>query len=139
MGLAAAALMIVALGIPALVPPVPLRMQSATFATDIDRETLALSGTLGTAVEASALAGRVVIHVEVFAPGAVPTRVHLEWTRDGVPVRTSRDVDILAHEGRFRVWDALRPEGGTVPPGRYRVTLKTSTGRIFGVASLHVR
>lgn len=138
-GLAGAALLVVALGVPSLVPPVPLRMQSAAFASDIDRETLALSGTLGATVEASALQGRIVVRVEVFAPGSVPARVTLEWTRDGVSIRTSRDVEIVAHQGRFRVWDALRPEGGAIPPGRYRVTLRTANGRIFGVTSLDVR
>lgn len=138
MGLAAAAILVVAVGIPSLVPPVPLRMQSVTFASGIDRQTLALTDSLDGSVEAAAVAERLVVLVEVFAPASIPTRVHLDWTRDGEPVRTSRDVEIVAHEWRFRVWDSFHPENGAVSPGRYRVTLKTSTGRIFGVASLDV-
>ena len=47
-GLVLAALVLVgmAVGVPALVPPVPLRLERATFATDIDRDSLTLTDTL---------------------------------------------------------------------------------------------
>ncbi|MBT8405669.1 MAG: hypothetical protein KJP18_17565, partial [Gemmatimonadetes bacterium] len=98
MGLAAAGIFIVALGIPAVVPPVPLRMQAGTFSTGIDRETLAVPDTLARNVPSTAVDDVLVIVVEVFAPGTVPTTVRLEWARNGEPLRRSRDVDILAHE-----------------------------------------
>lgn len=138
MGLAAAAILTVALGVPSVVPPVPLRMQSATFSNDITRETLTLGDTLSGSVAADRIGTRLVVLVEVFAPGSVPTTVRLEWERDGEIVKTSRDVSIVAHEWRFRVWDAWLPEGGRVPPGRYVVTLRTATGRIFGMTELEV-
>lgn len=138
MGVAAAAILGVALGVPGVVPPVPLRMQNAAFSNDIERESLALGDTLEGTVAADRIGDRLVVLVEVFAPGSVPTTVRLEWTRDGEPIHRSRDVEIVAHEWRFRVWDAWLPDGGRVPPGHYVVTLRTSTGRIFGVTELDV-
>ncbi len=138
MGLAATAILVVAVGVPSLVPPVPLRMQGASFSNDIDRETLALGDTLDGTVSPERIGSRLVVLVEVFAPGSVPTTVRLEWRRDGEIVKTSRDVSIVAHEWRFRVWDAWLPTGGRVPPGRYEVTLRTATGRIFGMTELEV-
>lgn len=135
---AAALLLAVPIGAPALVPPVPLRMQGAAFASDIDRETLALADTLEGRVSRAALGGRLVVVVQVFSPGSVPTTVRLDWTKDGTLIRQSREVEIVAHEWSFRVWDAWPAPGGSVPPGHYRVTLRTATGRIFGVTDLRV-
>jgi hypothetical protein len=81
--------------------------------------------------------GRVGVLAKVFAPGKVPSRVHLEWLRDGRSVRTSREVAIVAHEGGFRIWDALPTPDG-VPPGRYRVELSADGDRVFGAAKLTV-
>lgn len=139
MVLAVVAILAVPLGMPALVPPVPLRMQSAVFSSDIDRESLALADSLSGTVEAAAIGSRLVVLVEVFAPGSVPTTVQLQWTRDGTPVHQSREVEIVAHEWRFRVWDAWPSPSGQVPPGHYVVTLRTGTGRIFGMTELTVR
>lgn len=138
MGLAVTAILGVALGLPGVVPPVPLRMQNASFSSGIDRETLTLADTLSGTVDGAAIGGRLVVLVEVFAPGSVPTTVRLEWTRNGEEVHRSRDVEIVAHEWRFRVWDAWLPDGGRVPPGHYVVTLRTATGRIFGMTELDV-
>jgi hypothetical protein len=76
--------------------------------------------------------------VQVFAPAAVPTNVSLEWRRDGQVFRTSRGVDIVAHEAGFRIWDSWRPESNEMLSGRYEVTLKAHGGRVFGVAELLV-
>lgn len=134
----AVVILIVAIGVPELVPPVPLRMERVTFSADIDRETLVQPDTLPASVPASALRGRLVVVVRVFAPAVVPTRVSLDWTRDGVAVKRSRVVEILAHESGFRVWDGLRPEDGRIEPGEYRVVLHTQNGRVFGVGSVSV-
>ncbi|MEK9501306.1 DUF5924 family protein [Gaopeijia maritima] len=139
MAVAVLAILAVPLGLPSVVPPVPLRMQSAVFSNDIDRETLALGDSLSGGVDAAVVGSRLVVLVEVFAPGSVPTTVRLQWTRDGEPVHQSREVEILAHEWRFRVWDAWPAPGGQVPPGHYVVTLRTGSGRIFGVTDLTVR
>jgi hypothetical protein len=77
--------------------------------------------------------------VRVFAPSNVPARVVLDWYRDGSLVRNSREVEIVAHSGGFRLWDTLRAEGGTFPPGVYRVVSRTVDNRVFGTASIRLR
>lgn len=138
MGVAGAAILAVALVVPSLVPPVPLRMQDVRFASDIHRESLAPADSLGDSVPLSALSGRVVVLAEVFAPGVVPTRVQFEWRRDGQVVRTGRVVDIVAHENAFRVWDALTDDPTPLEPGLYEVILRTAAGRWFGRAQLRI-
>ena len=135
--LAAAVVFIaVALGLPELIPPVPLRLERATFASGIDSKTLALADTLP---QHAAPGGRgLFVLVRVFAPSALPVHVQLEWRRDGELLRVSREVGIVAHAAGFRVWDGWHPPSGSVSPGRYRVVLRTSGGRVFGVAKLTV-
>jgi hypothetical protein len=137
LALAAATILAVAIGLPSGVPPAPLRMTSATFASAIDRQTLALTDTLTSGGRAPS-DGVLIVLVQVFAPAAVPTNVSLEWKRDGEVFRTSRGVDIVAHDAGFRVWDSWRPESTEFPSGRYEVTLKAHGGRVFGVAALSV-
>jgi hypothetical protein len=138
--LAAAAVAFVALpvGFPELIPPVPLRLQSATFAPRIDPRTLALDDTLRSPVSSAEVGGELVVVVEVFAPSALPTEVALEWRRDGITVRQSRTIEIVARAPGFRVWDGWRPPDGAVSPGRYEVILRTQSDRVFGVAKLTV-
>lgn len=87
---------------------------------------------------AAELDGAVFVVLKVFAPTVLDTRVTLDWKLDGVPVRSSREIEITAHDLGFRVWDAWRPGTGPPPPGDYRVTLRTDRGRVFGRASLRV-
>jgi hypothetical protein len=137
--LAAAALLVaVAAGLPRVIPPVPLRLQRATFATGIDRDTLALAETAVDHALSAELGGSLFVLVEVFAPSALPASVRLEWRRDGELLRVSRDISITAHAAGFRVWDGWHAPSGSVPPGRYRVVLQTAGGRVFGVATLTV-
>ncbi|MEZ5416054.1 MAG: DUF5924 family protein [Vicinamibacterales bacterium] len=140
-GAAAAALAIlaVALRAPQLVPPVPLRLETVTFARDLDRATLATSGVVSGPVETARLPNGLVVVANVFAPANVPARVALDWYRDGRFVRSSRDVRIVAHADGFRFWEALRPTGGPLPSGTYRVILRTVDHRIFGTASIELR
>ncbi len=133
---AALAFVGVTLGFPQLIPPVPLRLERATFATGMDRRTLTLRHPLP-AHAFSAEAGReLVVLFDVYSPAAVPATVQLEWRRDGSVLRLSRDVSITAQARGFRVWDAWHPASGPVPPGRYRVVLETTGRRVFGVARL---
>jgi Family of unknown function (DUF5924) len=138
LGLAAGTILAVPIGLPSVVPPAPLRMTSATFASRIDRQTLELTDTLTSGGSSASTNGVLIVLVQVFAPAAVPTNVSLQWKRDGRTFRTSRRVDIVAHDAGFRVWDSWRPESNEVPPGRYEVTLKAHGGRVFGVAELLV-
>jgi hypothetical protein len=128
----------VPLAAPQVIPPVPLRLQETVFSSGIDRETLVPADTLPRTVSTAALDGAVFVLMEVFAPTILDTRVALEWTLDGTPIRTSREIEITAHDLGFRVWDAWRPETGPLPAGNYRVTLRTDRGRVFGRAGLQV-
>lgn len=128
----------VGLGLPELVPPVPLRLESATFSRDIDRETLEPVRTIEGRAQLSKLEGAVVVLMTVFAPTVVPTQVTLVWERNGTVIRESREIEIIAHELGFRVWDAWRPTDAPLEAGRYQVVLRTGAGRMFGRASIDV-
>ncbi|MEZ5291646.1 MAG: DUF5924 family protein [Vicinamibacterales bacterium] len=138
-GAAAVALLAVAIRAPQLVPPVPLRLEAATFGRDLDRTTLEVSGEVAGTAEASALPGGLVVVASVFAPSNVPARVVLDWYRDGRLLRGSRPIDILAHDGGFRLWEALRPAGDVLEAGDYRIVLRTTDRRVFGTAHIALR
>ncbi len=135
---AAVVLLGVAVGLPGLIPPVPLRLERATFASGIDSQTLVLADSLPEQVKAADVGGELFVIVEVFAPVALPAHVRLEWWKDGELLRLSRDVSITAHASGFRVWDGWHSPSIPVPPGRYRVVLRTSGRRVFGVARLTI-
>lgn len=139
MGAAAAIILVVAILAPSLIPPVPLRMRSATFSSGIDRNSLVLADTLEGTVTRDRLSTRIVVLAEVFAPAVVPATVQMEWRHEGRTLRTSREVDIVAHEGDFRVWDALTEEAAPLEPGHYEVILRTAAGRWFGRAQITIR
>lgn len=131
-------LLAASMAVPVLVPPVPLRLERATFASGIDTETLLLEDTLSSPVPAGDVGSSLVVLVEVFAPSTLPATVQLQWRRGPELLRVSREIQITAHAWGFRVWDRWRAPAGVVPPGRYRVVLRTSGGRVFGVATLRV-
>ena len=137
-GGAALLVLLLAVGFPRLVPPVPLRLQETLFGPEIDRGTLALSDTLVGSVPLSSLPDGLVVVARVFAPLEVPTRVTVEWKREGRTVRVSREIELTAHQVGFRVWDALRPASGAFGPGRYQVILRTHGHRVFGKAEVEV-
>lgn len=128
----------VVLGAPQLVPPVPLRLESAVFSADIERESLEPLDTLSSGADLDELDGAIVIVLEVFAPTVVSTGVSVVWDLDGEVIRQSREVDILAHELGFRLWDAWRPTDSPLRPGRYRVTVRTASGSAFGRAAIDI-
>jgi hypothetical protein len=138
LALSAAILLTMTLVVPDVIPPVPLRLQNVTFSSGIDRRTLTPRGPLADRVPSRDAGRQLVVVMQVFAPSSLPTTVRIEWWRDGTLLRTSRDVQIVAHASGFRVWDGWRAPNGSVPPGRYRVRLETGDGRTFGVATLTV-
>jgi hypothetical protein len=131
-------ILVVPVGLPGVIPPVPLRMQQATFASDIDRGTLEMADTFLERVSATDVGDALFVLVAVFAPTALPANVQLEWWRDQELLRVTREIAITANAASFRVWDAWRPASGTVSPGRYRVVLRTVERQVFGVATLMV-
>ncbi len=68
---AALAILAVAIRAPQLVPPVPLRLQTATFSRDIDRATLRTSDVLPGIVDRQTLSHGLVVVATVFAPSNV--------------------------------------------------------------------
>jgi len=137
LAVAVAGFLVVTVGFPQLVPPVPLRVQSATFSSGIDRERLLVADTLQDGVDRAALPNGLYVMLQVFAPTVVPTDVQVVWKRDGRVLREGRRVSITAHEFGFRVWDAWRPNGG-LQPGRYEVVMRTRANRVFGSARFEV-
>jgi hypothetical protein len=131
-------LVVLEIAFPRLIPPVPLRVERVVFAPSIDRVSLAVADPLSGSVAVDDVPDGLYVLVEVFAPGSVPTEVRLDWSRDGQPLKTSREVRILAHESGFRVWDAWRPPDAPVLPGRYEVDVVTGDSRLFGRASIRV-
>ena len=137
-GLLAAFFLGLVIGIPRLVPPVPLRLKNAIFTSDIDRATLVPSDSLQSNVTSGQLRGAIFIVVEVFAPSRLPINVSLQWKRDGEEIRTSREIEIVAHDLGFRIWDAYRSGTDEIPPGRYEVVFRLAGDRVFGVAEVNV-
>jgi hypothetical protein len=135
---AAVVMLVVGIGLPSLIPPVPLRLERATFSSGIERSTLTPADSLTDNVTSAEVGESLVVIAEVFAPSALPANVRLEWWRDGELLRVSREVGITAHAAGFRVWDGWHPASGPVPPGRYRVVLRTAGRRVFGVVDLTV-
>jgi hypothetical protein len=113
-------------------------LQRATFGSGIDPGSLVLADALPDPATLGQISGVLVVVAEVFAPSALPANVRLEWWRDGELLRVSREVEITAHAQGFRVWDSWRPDSGSVIPGHYRVILRTSGRRVFGVATITV-
>lgn len=133
------ALLVATVGFPILVPPVPLRLLSATFASGIDRESLVLTDTLSQVTTPAAVGATLVVLVYIFAPTDLPADVKLVWKRDGTVLRTSRDVEVVAHATGFRAWDSWRTPPNGAPVGNYQVVLETIGGRVIGEAGLLVR
>ncbi len=104
-------LLVVLLGVRAvrpLLPPVPLRLAKVRFAAELDATTLATPQDWAEAIPAAALAhGKLYVVATIFAPTSIPTTVVIKVLRAGVVVRSSRVVELLAHEKGFRVWDAV--------------------------------
>ena len=65
-------------------------------------------------------------------------QVNLRWELDGEAIRETRTIEITAHSGGFRIWDAWRPESGRIEPGHYHVILETPARRVFGTATIVV-
>jgi hypothetical protein len=115
--LPAGALALILLAAPLLVPPAPLRLAAL-------------------ALEPSALGVRATARIA--SPVSVPVDVTLRWEREGELLRTTRDIEITAHRGGFRVWDELsRARFDSGHGGRVRVELVTATGQLLGRGTVY--
>ena len=123
---------------PQLIPPVPTHLNNVTFASSVDTATLTAGDRLPPRVQTHQLRGVLFIFGEIFSPATLPSTVRLEWRRDGELIRTSRQIQLLAHVVGFRFWDAYRPETGMILPGKYEVNFRTAGNRILGIAVIQV-
>jgi hypothetical protein len=126
---------------PALIPPVPLRLASLSFATGIDRATLRLENEFpqDDVVPASRLRERhLIVRATIFSPGRLPVRIQIRLARDGVVLHSSRTLDLVAHSSGFRVWDSLPIGPRGLAPGRYRAEVWTGEGQLVGRGEIRV-
>ncbi len=110
-----AALALLLLLAPRLVPPAPLRISAFGF----EQRAASVRAT-----------------VRVAAPVPVPVRVTMTWSRGGEDLRVSRDVAITAHGRGFRVWDELARARIQSAAGVVRVEVLTATGQLLGRRTL---
>ncbi len=122
-----------------VVPPVPLRLVRMTFTTEFDTATLRIDDAFPGALFAEDVRGRALYAVAtVFSPADLPTAVTFRLYRDGVLTKTSRAVEITAHERGFRVWDAYASPTGRFAPGTYTAELWTREGQLVGRGSVRL-
>ena len=121
------------------VPPVPLRLTKLRFASAFEPRGLKVVEEVEGSVSRAALAGGKLYAVgTVFAPTALPTTVRIRFLVDGRELRSSRTLELVAHQRGFRVWDALRAPPGGFRAGRYRVEVRTGEGQLIGRGALAV-
>jgi hypothetical protein len=122
------------------IPPVPLRLSDLRFADTIDRQTLRLGRELRTDVAAEQLGLGLFVRATVFAPSRLPTAVQFRYRKDGELLRTSRRVEVHAHDRGFRVWDVLKPRANELlQDGTYAVELWTAEGQLVGRRTLKIK
>ena len=118
-----------------LLPPVPLRLTDLSFGTGIDPRTLEIENEFqeGKPVPSARLAGRhIVVRATIFSPGKLPLRVQIRFLKGGTTLRTSRNLDLVAHRRGFRVWYSISAGPDGLPPGKYRAEVWTSEGQLVG-------
>ena len=94
-----------------LLPPVPLRLTRVAFTGALNSRTLNTSKQFDREIPVAELRrGRVYAIATVFSPERVPAHMQIQFVRDGEVVRSSRDVDVTAQPGGFRVWDSVRAD-----------------------------
>lgn len=128
-----------------LVPPVPLRLAKVRFAAEFDPTTLSSPRDWADLIPGTELAqGKLYVDATIFAPTSIPTTVTIKVTRAGVVVRSSRVVELLAHQKGFRVWDAVplnvlaSASSARRPEGPLAVEVWTAEGHLLGRAEAKI-
>ncbi len=124
-----------------LIPPVPLRLTDIRFGVGIDPQSHELQGEFqqGQPVTVDALrGGKLFVRATIFSPGRLPLRARIRFLRDGKVVKTSRNLDLVAHRRGFRLWDGIRLGTEPTAPGVYRAEVWTSEGQLVGRGSIRV-
>jgi hypothetical protein len=124
-----------------LIPPVPLRLTDLGFGLGIDPRTHELESQFpeGKPVTEDRLdGGRLFVRATIFSPGKLPLRARIRFLHDGAVVKTSRNLDLVAHRWGFRLWDAIRVGRAGDAAGVYRAEVWTSEGQLVGRGSVRV-
>ncbi|GAB4235490.1 MAG: DUF5924 family protein [Acidobacteriota bacterium] len=122
-----------------VVPPVPLRVLDLSFAGSFDPATFQSPVFFRDKIPRAELRdGKLYVVARVFAPVRLPVRAVFRFSADGVPVATSRVIDVPAHRYGFRIWyavalarlDAAGREGSA--ERTVRVEVWTDHGQLLG-------
>ena len=124
-----------------LIPPVPLRLTDLGFGVGLDPRTHELEHQLRAdrPPAADEMAGsRLFARATIFSPGSLPLRARIRFLHDGTVVKTSRNLDLVAHQKGFRFWDAIRIGPAESAGGVYRAEVWTSEGQLVGRGQIRV-
>ena len=124
-----------------LIPPVPLRLTDLAFGIGIDPRTHELEHPLRadrppTAAEMEG--GRLYARATIFSPGTLPVRARIRFLRDGAVLKTSRNLDLVAHQKGFHVWDGIRIPAEDRVAGVYSAEVWTSEGQLVGRGRIRI-
>lgn len=116
------------------VPPVPLRLASSSFGTDVDRQRLVMPHALESLPPDHV--GPLYVLTSIYAPNGLHDRVRHVWYVDGTAVWASRwyDVDGGREEG-YRVWTG-RANLPLTTRSHVHVDVETEGGQLIGRARL---
>jgi Family of unknown function (DUF5924) len=119
-----------------LIPPVPMRLSSAAFGDQVERQTLHMSARFDHVP--AGWSGTLDAVTAINAPMGLTESVRHRWQIDGATVRTTNahPVNGGRREG-FRLWTALPIE--RAPAGaRISVDVETDAGQLIGHATIRV-
>jgi hypothetical protein len=118
----------------AFIPPAPLRLASAEFGTDFDRESLQMVSPLTKLNSAGPL--RLDGVTAIKAPLGLKERLQHRWYENGNPVCTSPFYNVVGgREEGFRLWTGCA--FSNIPPhAELRLDIETEGGQLVGRAKL---
>lgn len=128
-----------------VLPPVPLRLAKVRFAAQLQLDANSPRREWSALIPASELTlGKLYVVATIFSPTSLATTVIIKVKRSGVVVRSSRVVELLAHEKGFRVWDAVPlaqlagASSSRRPHGPLVVEVWTAEGHLIGRAAARI-
>ncbi|HJW93201.1 MAG TPA: DUF5924 family protein [Thermoanaerobaculia bacterium] len=118
-----------------LLPPVPLRMTRLRISGALNPRTLEAPRDFEQEIPASELRrGRIYAVATVFSPQRIPVRLQMRFIENGKVLRQSRNLDLTARPGGFRIWDSVKPVGNNAS---IRIEV-WSAGQLLGKRTVRV-
>ena len=119
-----------------LIPPVPMRLSSAAFGDQVERDTLRMGAQFDHVP--AGWSGTLDSVTAIIAPMGLTESVRHRWQIDGATVRTTstHQVNGGRKEG-FRLWTAL-PIDSAPAGARISVNVETDAGQLIGRATIRV-